>query len=218
MTHDAESIDARSPTPVRAPCSSGVAWRASASIRVMRAVLLEVPEALLEARRRTGADKADEVWDGVLHMVPPASGPHRELGSELHLVLGPLARRRGLGSRYETGLFRTADDYRVPDQLYARPEQFSQRGAEGALLVVEIRSPDDETYRKIDWYAERGVVELLVLHPADRRFELLRNVGGRLLPVTTDEGGGARSEVLGVRFVARDGRLHVTWEDGAAQL
>ena len=46
----------------------------------MRAVLLEVPEAMLDERRRLGHDGRDEMWDGVLHMVPRLGGPIR--GSE----------------------------------------------------------------------------------------------------------------------------------------
>jgi hypothetical protein len=46
----------------------------------MRAVLLEVPEAMLAERRRLELDGRDEVWNGVLHMVPPSGGPHQRLG------------------------------------------------------------------------------------------------------------------------------------------
>ncbi|MGI9120683.1 MAG: hypothetical protein ACR2G7_11290 [Acidimicrobiales bacterium] len=42
----------------------------------MRAVLLEAPQSLLEERRRLGLDIFDEMWEGVLHMVPPPGGPH----------------------------------------------------------------------------------------------------------------------------------------------
>lgn len=34
--------------------------------------------------------------------------------------------------------------------------ELSARGAEGAELVVEVRSAGDETYDKIDWYAARA--------------------------------------------------------------
>jgi Uma2 family endonuclease len=76
------------------------------------------------------------------------------------LILGPLAERHGLVPSYETGLFGADDDYRVPDQLYCRPGQQSDRGAEGAELIVEIRSKGDETYEKIGFYAELGVREI----------------------------------------------------------
>ena len=184
----------------------------------MRAVMLEVPQKLLDERRRLGLDGRDEVWDGILHMVPPAGGPHQEMSGELYLVLGPLAKRRGLHPYFETGLFRAPDDYRVPDQLYCRPEQRSERGAEGAELVVEIRSERDETYDKIGFYARLGVREMLIVHPQGRWVELLRSVGGRLLPVSADAEGAVRSDVLGAQFVTVAGRLRITWEDGCAGL
>jgi Uma2 family endonuclease len=184
----------------------------------MRAVLLEVPEAMLNERRRLGLDGRDEEWNGVLHMVPPPGGPHQEMGVELLMVLGPLAKRCGLQPRYETGLFRATDDYRVPDQLYCRPEQLSDRGAEGAELVMEIRSKGDETYEKIGFYAIVGVQEMLIVHPEGRWVELLRAVGDRLLPVSADAEGGVRSEVLDVQFATVEGRLRITWHDGVAEV
>ena len=184
----------------------------------MRAVLLEVPEAMLAERRKLGLDRRDEVWNGVLHMVPPAGGPPQRLSAKLIRVLGPLAERHGLVSSYETGLFCTADDYRVPDQLYCRAEHESERGAEGAELVVEIRSEGDETYDKIGFYAGLGVCEMLIVHPDGHWVELLRSVGGRLLPVSTDADGAVRSDVLGAQFVAVAGGLRITWEGGVAEL
>jgi len=186
----------------------------------MRGVLLEVDEALLERRRCTGADRWDELWDGVLHMPPPPGDAHQALGQGLFRVLAPLAEARSLRPRYETGLFRTADDYRVPDQSYAPPERFSDRGIEGAAaLVVEIRSPHDETYEKLDWYAAQGVPEVLVVHPEDRRVELYVLRGARLVLVQADAAGEVASEVVAARFATVAGpRLRVTWNGGAADL
>ena len=184
----------------------------------MRAVLLEVPEAMLDERRRLGADQRDEMWDGVLHVVPPAGGPHQEFAGKLFRTLAPLAERRGLRPYYETGLFRADKNYRVPDQLYCRPEHESERGAEGAELIVEIRSAGDETYEKIDFYGGLGVREMLIAHPEDRRVELLRAVGGRLLPVDADVEGGVYSKVMGARFETVDKQLHVSWEDDFADV
>lgn len=184
----------------------------------MRVVWLEPPEALLEERRRLGHDVRDEMWDGVLHVVPPPGGPHQGLSSEFFLVAGPVAKRRGLVPRMETGLFRIAADHRVPDQLFCRPEHLSDRGAEGADLVVEVRSPDDDTYRKMPFYAALGVREVLVLHPAPRRAELYRLVEDRLLPVQADAAGELASDVLGVRIAARADVLRLTWEGGGADV
>lgn len=109
---------------------------------------------------------------------------------------------------------------RGPDQAYVRPEATSERGIEeGADLVVELVSPGDETYDKIDWHAARGVAEMLIVHPGERRAELLRRVGARLLPVTADAEGWVRSEALGAGFTAVEGpRLRVAGDDGAADV
>ena len=47
----------------------------------MRGVLVEVPERMLAERRRLGLDGHDEMWDGVVHLVPPPDGRHQRLGS-----------------------------------------------------------------------------------------------------------------------------------------
>ncbi len=71
------------------------------------------------------------------------------------------------------GIFADAQDWRVPDQVYARPDRESEEGLTGAELVVEVRSPDDESYAKLPFYAARGITEAMIVH-RDRRFELYR--------------------------------------------
>ena len=42
----------------------------------MKALLLEIPDTIqrwMDERARLGHDRMDEMWDGVLHMVPPPS-------------------------------------------------------------------------------------------------------------------------------------------------
>jgi Uma2 family endonuclease len=182
----------------------------------MQALFLDAPEAVLDERRRLGLDRRDEMWDGVVHVVPPASGAHQGLSAEFFLVAGPIAKRLGVVPRMETGLFRGAEDYRVPDQLYCRPEHLSDRGAEGAELVVEVRSAGDETYRKLPFYAALGVREVLVLHPHDRTAELFRAVDGELRPVSADAEGGLRSDVLGIHLSTAGEQLRITWPGGSA--
>ena len=108
-------------------------------------------------------------------MVPLPSGLHQRLGGELFAVLLPLAKARGLVGAYEAGLYRPgADlDYRVPDHLYAHAELATERGVDGpAEVVVELASPGDETYDKLDFYADLGVGEVIVVHPEERTVEL----------------------------------------------
>ena len=182
--------------------------------------MLDVPQELLDSRRQAGADRWDEIWDGELHMVPPPSWEHQEVAIALLRVLAPLAERRGLIPRYETGLFRPGadSDFRVPDQVYAAAELATARGFEGpASLVVEIRSPHDETYSKLDWYGSLGVAEVLVIEPHTRHVELFALTDGRMVPVEPgDEGVVIRS--LGVRATTVDDRLHLMWEGGSAQV
>jgi Uma2 family endonuclease len=177
--------------------------------------MLDVPESLLDERRRLGLDVFDEVWEGVLHMVPPPSGEHQRLALELGSVLLSAAKRRGLVASNETGLFACGDDYRVPDILVSQPGNCSERGVDDtAELVVELRSPADESYEKLPWYAARGVAEVLVVDPGTRRFELYRTEGGRAVAVAGDVDGGVALDTLGVRLrtvTTADGpRLRVT--------
>ncbi len=188
----------------------------------MKAVVVEVPEALVEERRRTGADRCDELWEGELHMVQLPSGLHQRLGTALAMVLNPLAEGRGLVGSYETGLYRpgTDLDYRVPDQVYARPELATERGVDGpAEVVVELLSPGDETYEKLGFYADLGVGEVIVLDPAERRVELFVLRGGRHVLVEANAEGRVRSPALGAAFSCAPGpRLAITWEGGTAEV
>lgn len=190
----------------------------------MRAVLLEVPEALLEERRRKGLDVFDEVWDGVLHMVPPPSGHHQRLGLKLGVVLLPLAEDKGLVGSHETGLFRPGAagerDYRVPDLVFARPENASDRGVDGmAELVVEILSPGDESYDKLGFYADLGVGEVLVVDPETRTVELFVLKDGSLEPAAPDAAGTLVASSLDVSFATVEGpRLRVSWAGGSTDL
>lgn len=184
----------------------------------MRVLMLEAPQEMLDERRRLGLDGRDEMWDGVLHVVPPADGPHQRLGGKFFVVTHPLAERRGLVAHYETGLFGSDENFRVPDLSFSSPEHLSERGVEGAELVVEIRSARDESYAKLDFYAAMGVREALVLHPKDRRFEMFRNVEGRMAPVSPGHDGVVLSDVLDVRLATVDGKLRLTWADGSADI
>jgi hypothetical protein len=66
----------------------------------MRTLVLDPPTAGLgefaERRRRSGLDRLDEVWEGVLHMGPAPHGRHVDVQQQLAELLGPLARAAGL--------------------------------------------------------------------------------------------------------------------------
>ena len=58
-------------------------------------------------------------------------------------------------------------DYRVPDGALVRPGPDAVYLATAAL-VLEIVSPGDETWEKLDFYAAHEVDELLIVDPQDR--------------------------------------------------
>ena len=189
----------------------------------MRAVLVEAPEALLEERRRKGLDVFDEMWEGVLHMVPAPSGPHQRQGYRLGAAFLPLAAAKGLVGSHETGLYRPGtdeSDYRVPDLVCARTEYASDRGVEGrAELAVEIRSPGDETYAKVDFYAEVGVQELLVIDRDTSALELFVLRGGTLHAALPDADGAVLLSSLGVSLSTVAGpALRRTWDGGTTEV
>jgi hypothetical protein len=78
-------------------------------------------EALMARRRRAGADRFDEVWESVYHMIPSPSFDHARIESQLHVLLAPLARGAGLIVTSQFNLGESVDDFRVPDGGLHRP-------------------------------------------------------------------------------------------------
>lgn len=127
---------------------------------------------LIERRRRLGQDLFDEVWAGVLHMHPAPHGRHAEVAQELAEILGPLARATGLVPRVSIFNLGDAGDYRVPDGGLIRSGDV-QLYFPTAALVLEIVSPGDETWQKLDFYAAHAVDEVLIVDPASRSVDWL---------------------------------------------
>jgi Uma2 family endonuclease len=123
-------------------------------------------EELIRRRRKLGIDTFDEVWEGSYHVAPAAHPAHGYIDNELAALLAPVARSVGLVG---TGPFNLGDpdDYRVPDRGYHRGLP-TTTWVSTAAVVVEVVSPDDETYEKFGFYAARGVDELIVADPAGR--------------------------------------------------
>ncbi len=180
----------------------------------MRAVLVN-PDSFLQQRRRLDMDKFDEMWDGEWHFVNPPRRWHPRLSIDLSMVLAPLALKVGLQPYGDsTGVFAGTKNWRVPDQVYVRPDHEVDEGVTGAELAVELRSPGDESYAKMPFYASLCITEMLIIHE-DRRFELFRlDETGAYQPVADGQ-----STVLGVTFSTVDGpKLRITWDGGSADV
>lgn len=152
----------------------------------MRTVVLDPPtsglEELLERRRRSGLDRFDEVWDGVLHMVPAPSYGHASIEAQLVVILHPAARAAGLEVIGQSNLGESEHDFRVPDGALHRP------GASGtwhatAALVLEIVSPSDESWEKLPFYAAHDVDEVLIVDPVTHSIDWLALRDGGYQPI-----------------------------------
>jgi Uma2 family endonuclease len=133
-------------------------------------------EALIESRRRTGADRRDELWEGDYHMNPAPRKRHAMLVSHMVELLAPLARRHGLIATTDFNLG-VSDDYRIPD-LGLHRDASDAVYVPTAPLVVEVLSPDDETMEKLPFYAARGVEEVVIVDPDERRVTWLALADG----------------------------------------
>jgi hypothetical protein len=144
---------------------------------------VEELEALKERRRVSGLDRLDEVWEGVLHMVPAPNYGHARLTQQLAVALDDPARDAGLEAAMgEFNLGDSIDDFRVPDGGLHRS------GTGGvwlhtAALVVEIISPGDETWQKLPFYAAHEVDEVLILDPEERAVHWLGLSGDEYHPI-----------------------------------
>ncbi len=127
---------------------------------------------LIERRHGLGLDLFDEMWEGSYHVAPPLGAGHALLDNVLAVLLHPYAQAAELTGTGPFNLGRS-DDYRVPDRGYHRGQP---RGTwlATAAVVVEIVSPDDETYEKFDFYGTHGVEEIFVADPAARSFTIWR--------------------------------------------
>jgi Uma2 family endonuclease len=152
----------------------------------VRTLILDPPSAgldeLLERRRRSGLDRLDEVWEGVLHVIPAPSFEHAEIATQLARLLGPLADQAGLAiAMHEFNLGDSHHDFRVPDGGLHRGRP---RGVwhSTAALVVEILFPGDETWEKLPFYAAYQVDELLIVDPDERTVRWLALEQGEYQP------------------------------------
>jgi Uma2 family endonuclease len=171
----------------------------------MRTVVLGAPppelEELIARRRATGLDRHDEVWEGEYHMAPAASPGHAWLQTEVLRRLDPLAERVGLAVLGELNLGVSSHDFRVPDLcLYEGVP--ATTFVPWAPMIVEILSPDDETVQKLDFYADRGVAEVLIVSGSSKSVTWLVLRDGRYVESEYSELLGPESAGLsrGIRW------------------
>ncbi len=157
----------------------------------MRALVLDSPtsglEFLLERRRRSGLDRLDEVWEGVLHMVPAPTGEHADIKQQLAVALDRPARAAGLWPAMgEFNVGESEKNFRVPDGGVHRTRPLGVWHPTAAL-VIEIASPGDESWEKLPFYAAHDVDEVLIVDPKERAVHWLALRDGEYRPIERSE-------------------------------
>lgn len=186
----------------------------------MRAVMYEVPQELLVQRRKIGADRWDEMWDGVLHMVPCPNSDHQELEGQIEFELRRLwLPRTGGRVLHQMNVARPGrwpNDYRIPDIVLLMPERCSRDRKQyiegGPDVAIEIRSPGDETYEKLPFYAEIGVRELWVVDRDSKAVEVHALEGDAPRAVPWDVEGWIASAATALELRTSGTRVEMRWQ------
>jgi Uma2 family endonuclease len=175
----------------------------------MRAVVVHLTAEELAYRRSRGLDRWDEMWEGVLHMTPAPTVEHQRIVDALIIFLAPHLTTTARGTlRSSINVFRETTqkaEYRIPDLTFVasgRAHVLHEDGVRsgGPDAVIEIRSPEDETYDKLPFYAALGVREVIVIDRDSKRPEIYRLAGSQYVALQQDPDGWLRSETMMVRF------------------
>jgi Uma2 family endonuclease len=174
----------------------------------MKAVMSEVPPDILAWRKRTGADRWDEMWEGVLHMPPMPNRQHQDLEGAMETYLRVhWARPRGCRVYHQINLASPGgwpNNYRIPDLVLLSPERFGidhNEYFEGAPdVVVEIRSPGDESYDKLAFYAQLGIPEVWIINRDSKEPEVYVLQADRYERCAAHAAGWALSTVTGIEL------------------
>jgi Uma2 family endonuclease len=146
-------------------------------------------ERLKAERNRCGADRYDEVWEGVYMMTPLPDSEHQQMVARF------------------TAAFEEVIDYRIPDVAVllkaGGAQNFGTHCRGAADFLVEISSPDDRVREKLPFYNRLGVRELLLVDRSSWTLELYCWQEGerRLVGQSRASAGDVlRSEVVPLQF------------------
>ena len=147
-------------------------------------------ERLRSERTATGADRYDEVWEGLYMMAPMPNNERQLLVGRFTRILDEIVTDGGLGqvlpgANVSDRLENWEQNYRVPDvAVFLEDSSAANHGSfwlGGPDLAVEVTSQDDQTRDKLDFYAKIGTPELLIVDRDPWRLELYRLQHARLL-------------------------------------
>jgi Uma2 family endonuclease len=167
---------------------------------------------ILAQRRAWGADRYDEVWEGVYVVSPMPNDNHQRMATRVAAVF-QFALGWESGAEVRAGV-NVSDrrkgwkkNYRVPDVAVflagTQAENLETHWLGGPDFGVEITSPGDQTREKVPFYEKVGTGELLIIDRDPWALELDRHAGEKLVLVgktTLDDLHVLKSELLGLLF------------------
>ena len=167
---------------------------------------------IIRRRRSLGLDRKDEVWNGRYIVMPDPDNVHQDLVGALLTVLRIVISWAKLGNAYPGGNISDREDkwtanYRVPDvTVFLNDNPAENRNTHwlgGPDLAVEIVSDNDKSRKKLDFYANVGTRELLIVDRDPWQIELFRLTNGELVSVgksSVADGNVLTSEVVPLSF------------------
>ena len=187
----------------------------------------ELSEERQAMRRLAGADAFDEVWDGEVVLAPEPDFEHQDLEGALLIWFRAHWVPREAG-RYAIQRMNVAApdrepwtaNYRVPDVLLWTSERASRNCRthwNGSPDVpIEIRSPGDRSYDKLETYLAWGAREVWIIDRDSRAPEIYFAGGdGAVQRRDFDEKGWVRS-VFGIAMRSHEGRLEIVLDGDPA--
>jgi hypothetical protein len=187
----------------------------------MRGVMSVVPEHILAWRKRTGMWQRDEIWDGVLHMSPEPDREHQDFEWALETWLRlKWARPRRAKVYHRINLSHAGagsdwiHNFRIPDLVLLTRARFAidcrTHFEGGPEVVVEIRSPNDESEEKLPFYAQLGILEVWIIDRDTKEIGLQVLAGDAYVEQAASSDGWYRSPFTGVEMrVGRPGKLAI---------
>ena len=174
----------------------------------MRVVMpVAIPE-VIRFRERTGADRFDEMWEGVLHMTPSPSFHHQSHASRILSFFVELwCPRTGGAAVMQINVStqeRWDQDYRIPDVAVMLPNRMPHGEAVYVRpnVVFEVRSPGDETYEKLQFYAAVGVEAVVVVERDTKAVQVFALAGENFVLAPPSVDGWTLIAPIGVELRA----------------
>jgi Uma2 family endonuclease len=169
-------------------------------------------EGLKADREASGADRFDEVWEGVYVMPPLANNEHQQIVTRFAAILQMLIDWLGLGdvlagANVSDREIDWQNNYRIPDVAVllkgTSARNLGTHWCGGPDFGIEVVSPDDQCRDKIPFYGQLGTRELLIVDRDPWLLELYRLTNGQLALVgqsSLDNAPALASTVLPLTF------------------